>query len=576
MESGRHARPVKSTKSEDISRKASPNSITILYTNAQSLVNKIDELRSVALDLKPDIILISESWTNKDISKAYLSIQGYELQARKDRTDTTAGRGGGILVYSRYDLIVTKIELKTPFEQVISVRVSTEAKPLFINLVYRSPNSSAENNEELNEFIKLSKSSCLTIGDMNYSGVDWENGCSDSISRKFFDSTQDSFLQQHVDFPTHDGNTLDLVLSTNDIQVISVEDVGNLGKSHHSMLLAKVLLNPTRLSTTEQVPDYPKADFSKLKDCMSLDWSSKLENLSADEGWIIFKSKLTESMMECIPMKTRRSNNKPLWMKPNVLRLIRKKRRLWNHYKTTSDHQEYQEYLKCQRTVAKVIRVAKRKFERKIAKNFKSNPRQFYSHLNNQTKSRAQVGPLENQDGIQVSDPQGMCHILNAQFSSVFTKEDTTTLLSPEQVCNTEVQTPLITEGMFKKRLSVIKKNGACGPDNITQRVLAELQDVIASPLCLIFNKSLQTGVVPEDWKIANVTPVFKKGRRSVPENYRPISLTSIVCKILESFVCKAIVSHLSEHKLLRSSQHGFVAHRSCLTNLLRVSGKCD
>ena len=133
-----------------------------------------------------------------------------------------------------------------------------------------------------------------------------------SISRNFFDSTQGFFLQQHVDFPTHDGNTLDLVLSTNDIQVISVEDVGNLGKSHHSMLLAKVLLNPTRLSTTEQVPDYPKADFSKLKDCMSLDWSSKLENLSADEGWITFKSKLTESMMECIPMKTRRSNNKPL------------------------------------------------------------------------------------------------------------------------------------------------------------------------------------------------------------------------------------------------------------------------
>ena len=52
-------------------------------------------------------------------------------------------------------------------------------------------------------------------------------------------------------------------------------------------------------------------------------------------------------------------------------------------------------------------------------------------------------------------------------------------------------------------------------------------------------------------------------------ENYRPISLTSIVCKILESFVCKAIVAHLNEHKLLRSSQHGFVAHRSCLTNLL-------
>ena len=109
------------------------------------------------------------------------------------------------------------MELNTPFEQVISVKFSTEAEPLFINLVYRSPNSSAKNNEELNDFIKISKSSSLTIWDMNYSGIDWENGCSDSISRNFFDSTQYSFLRQHVDFPTHDGNILELVLSTNDI-----------------------------------------------------------------------------------------------------------------------------------------------------------------------------------------------------------------------------------------------------------------------------------------------------------------------------------------------------------------------
>ena len=70
-----------------------------MYTNAQSIVNKIDELRSVASDLKPDIILINESWTNEDITKAYLSIQGYELLAGKDREDTAAGRGGGLLIY---------------------------------------------------------------------------------------------------------------------------------------------------------------------------------------------------------------------------------------------------------------------------------------------------------------------------------------------------------------------------------------------------------------------------------------------------------------------------------------------
>ena len=570
MESGGHPRAAESKEGKDLPKKTNRNnSFSILYTNAQTVVNKIDELRSVAFDLKPDIILINESWTHKDITKAYLNIQGYELCDRKDRTDTADGRGGGLLIYNRLGIVATEKETSSSFNQVLSITVETGSKPLIINLVYRSPNSSAENNAKLDEFITLFTSSSVTIGDMNYSGIDWQNGCSESFGRNFFDATQDAFLQQHVDFPTHDGNTLDLLLSTNDIQILSVEDVGNLGKSHHSLLLAKIVANPTRLPTTEQIPDYGKADFAKLRDCMSIDWSSELKDIGAQDGWMAFKNKLTAAMKECIPMKTRRSDNKPLWMNQNIMRLIRKKRRLWNWYKTTKDYLEYQEYLKCQKSVAKVIRAAKKKFERKLAKNFKKNPRQFYSHLNNHTKSRAQVGPLQNADKTQVSDSQGMCNILNAQFSSVFTDEDTTSIPSPQQMCNAEVETLSITEDMFKERLSKVKKNGAPGPDNVTQLVLAELEEVIAVPLCIIFNKSLSTGEVPEDWRIANVTPVFKKGSRSAAENYRPISLTSVVCKILEALICEVIITHLSEQKVLRSSQHGFVSHRSCLTNLL-------
>ena len=122
---------------------------------------------------------------------------------------------------------------------------------------------------------------------------------------------------------------------------------------------------------------------------------------------------------------------------------------------------------------------------------------------------------------------------------------------------------------MFRKRLAKTKQNGAPGPDKMTPKLLSELEDVVAVPLCIIFNKSLSSGEVPEDWRLAHVTPVFKKGSRSLAENYRPISLTSVVCKILESLICEIIITHLSEHQMLNSSQHGFVSHRSCLTNLL-------
>ena len=81
--------------------------------------------------------------------------------------------------------------------------METQTKPLLINLVYRSPNSSAENNAQLDEFIKLATSTSVTLGDMNYRGIDWENGCSDSEGRNFFNATQDAFLQHHVDKHRH-------------------------------------------------------------------------------------------------------------------------------------------------------------------------------------------------------------------------------------------------------------------------------------------------------------------------------------------------------------------------------------
>ena len=80
---------------------------------------------------------------------------------------------------------------------------------------------------------------------------------------------------------------------------------------------------------------------------------------------------------------------------------------------------------------------------------------------------------------------------------------------------------------------------------------------------------SLQLKQVPSDWKYANVTPIFKKGDKSDPGNYRPISLTSQICKVLESIIRDNIVNHLNKHTLLLQSQHGFTKGRSCLTNLL-------
>ena len=439
---------------------------------------------------------------------------------------------------------------------------------LLLNLVYRSPNSDGDNNSILSELIKSIRHSTLTIGDFNYSGIDWENSTSNSFGRSFLDATQDAFLVQCVDFPTHEDNVIDLVLATNDISV-TVESAGNLGKSHHSILQIHVDCNLSNAATTERIPDYGKADFNKMRSRISLiDWSARLESLNTFQSWDLFKQILTEIMTGCIPMKNRRLSNRPLWMNRNIMRMIRKKRRLWNHYKTTKDYEHYTAYISVQKTVAKIIRSAKKKLERKLAKNFKNSPRQFYAHLNKNIKTRTQVGPLKDQDRL-VTDTSEMCDKFNNFFTSVFTIEGDTDIPLLDPLCeNTLTSFTMINEDIEKK-IERLKPSSAPGPDKFGPRVLIGIKSEISIPLCLIFNKSLKSGEVPDDWKCANVTPVFKKGSRSCVENYRPISLTSIICKIMESLLLDSIVLHLSSNNLIRSSQHGFMQHRSCLTNLL-------
>jgi len=99
--------------------------------------------------------------------------------------------------------------------------------------------------------------------------------------------------------------------------------------------------------------------------------------------------------------------------------------------------------------------------------------------------------------------------------------------------------------------------------------VLRDLADVIAEPFSIIFERSWRTGEVLEDWRKASVTPVFKKGKKEDPGNYRPVSLTSIPGKVMEQLILEVINKQVEEKKVIRSSEHGFTKGKSCLTNLI-------
>ena len=84
-----------------------------------------------------------------------------------------------------------------------------------------------------------------------------------------------------------------------------------------------------------------------------------------------------------------------------------------------------------------------------------------------------------------------------------------------------------------------------------------------------MFNLSLEDGMVSSEWKEANITPLLKKGSRKKPENYRPVSLASVICKLLETLSIYHMVEFITKYKLLHTSNHGFLKAKSCLNNLL-------
>jgi len=126
-----------------------------------------------------------------------------------------------------------------------------------------------------------------------------------------------------------------------------------------------------------------------------------------------------------------------------------------------------------------------------------------------------------------------------------------------------------VDDDVVMKKLSKLRQDKAPGADNIRPRFLKEIIEEVCHALTIIFRKPLDQGEIPDDWRTANVSLIFKKGSRVKVSNYRPVSLTSQVSKIYESILRDAIMEHLVQNQQLRDSQHGFLRGRSCLSTLL-------
>ena len=200
----------------------------------------------------------------------------------------------------------------------------------------------------------------------------------------------------------------------------------------------------------------------------------------------------------------------------------------------------------------------------------------FWAYIKHCKTDSIGIPPIKDTHGTLHTDPVGKAEVLNKQFQSAFS---TTTPLSLKQACQNIspqagerhpiMQDIQISKHGIEKLLGNLKPHKAAGPDQIKPIILKELAPSVASMLHIIFQKSLHTGKVPDEWKTADIAPVYKKGNRQVASNYRPISLTCICSKLMEHIVVSSIMSHLENNNILHQRQHGFRRARSCETQLV-------
>ena len=253
-----------------------------------------------------------------------------------------------------------------------------------------------DNDAKLCELVKeVSDDNVLVMGDFNFPEINWTsstvNASGNTESAKFFESVEDSFLSQHVQFPTRGLSVLDLVLTRDPDLVSNVQVMSNLGCSDHNMIAFSIHYTGHHIDYMVRRFDYQKGDYDGIKSTLEgMVWD---EFMSGDTVtcWQKFKELLLnlESKYIGLPVKSIRRNKrkKPVWMSHKALKCVKKKRRIFSKHKD-KDHPAVK---KANRRSQRELKKARRNFEKMLAMNIKSDSKSFYAYVRCKSKSKVQV-----------------------------------------------------------------------------------------------------------------------------------------------------------------------------------------
>ena len=576
--------------------KGKEGSIKVMYTNADVLTNKLDLLKARCQIESPQIVGVNEVKPKNQRYKVLpAEFNMKELGFDMFENNIIEDRGRGQVLYVSKELNAKRVYLDSQFEEATVVKVDLRNKDkLLIVLVYRSPNSEDKNNSNLNSLIdevsKFRATHLLIMGDFNYGSIDWRSSFSqDATEMAFLDQIIDSGLHQHVEQETRNrGNNvpriLDLVVTKEETNIDEITHNSSLGKSDHSVLLFNYRCYTNNVPVEVEIPLPHKADFTKMKaefgklrdEVLNLPSSVKTE-----EKWQMITERYDKIIKDCTPT-VKKKKKYPVPLDEDIRKKIKEKDKLSRKLLELKKQKKYGEYEKTWKDYCKVrnkvrslTRAARKDFEQRIAKESKENPKKVFAYINSKVKTRQGVGDIcidpEDPKSNVTDNDQEKANIFSKFFSSVQVEEVSESPRLDRRNIKHEMP-PLKIKTMRDKVLKMLRKlkpNKKEGIDKQTPRVLREVAEEIVDMVIALFDDSLNEKTVPSDWLLSVIAVIFKKGKKSLAGNYRPVSLTCILCKCMEKLLRDHIVDHMRRNGLFSKFQYGFLSGRSVTLQLL-------
>ena len=541
---------------------------------------------------KYDIISLCETSLSKDEIVPENILPGYHYHACNH---PSGEKKGGVGIFYK-DSLPIKIRSDLSFDECIVAELRFGWKKIFFTVLYRNPMHKATSPEFYN-FLEnfrnlyskiLSEKPYFSIftGDLNAHSVQWWlNGDSNNEGTQLDILFSELGLTQLISEPTHFRDhclpsCIDLIICDQPNLVIDSGVRPSLDHTcKHQITFCKLSIKSPRIPPSKRlVWHYDKAKRDLINRAITdFPWERHLNEIQDPNSQVKFLNQtILNIISNFVPSSTMTSNiNEPKWITRNIKNLLSRQKKLYKKYRLNGFKADDKVSVdRIRDECFKAITTSKENYLKSLGNKLidkGTGPKAYWNIINsllNKCKI-PRIPPLLVADKI-ITDFKEKVKLFNDYFLAQCKPiVNNSTLPLFTQITHSNIDTIVISQKLILDIIKNLNTNKAHGPDNISGRMIELCGDNITLPLGIIFKNIINTGIFPNLWKSANVTPVHKKDSKQVVKNYRPISLLPLFAKIFERILFSKMYNHFISNNLITKNQSGFRPNDSVTNQLI-------